>query len=59
MYSSDEFGSLATWLIEKLDELVEGKTTRDLDIIEEHFLTTSRFEYMFWDMVYQGGDWPV
>ncbi|MDP4106667.1 MAG: thiaminase II [Bacillota bacterium] len=59
MYSSAEFGELTTWLIEKLNKLVEGKPKRELDVIEEHFLTTSRFEYMFWDMVYQGGDWPV
>jgi thiaminase (transcriptional activator TenA) len=59
MYSSDEFGSLALWLIDLLDNLTDGKPVRELQIIEEHFLTTSRFEYMFWDMVYQGGDWPV
>ena len=59
MYSSAEFGALAAWLIELLDELTEGKPERELAVLEEHFLTTSRFEYMFWDMVYQGGDWPV
>jgi thiaminase (transcriptional activator TenA) len=59
MYSSSEFGSLATWLIDLLDRLADGKPERELAILEEHFLTTSRFEYMFWDMVYQGGDWPV
>lgn len=59
MYSSDEFGSLTTWLIDLLDQLVEGKSDQELKIIEDHFLTTSRFEYMFWDMVYHGGDWPV
>ncbi|MDP4170703.1 MAG: thiaminase II [Bacillota bacterium] len=59
MYASDEFGSLATWLIELLDVLADGKPARELEIIEQHFLTTSRYEYMFWDMVYDGGDWPV
>jgi thiaminase (transcriptional activator TenA) len=59
MYSSPEFGSLATWLIDLLDSLADGKPELELAILEEHFLTTSRFEYMFWDMVYQGGDWPV
>jgi thiaminase (transcriptional activator TenA) len=59
MYSSDEFGSLATWLIDLLDRLTEGKPERELANLEEHFLTTSKFEYMFWDMVYQGGEWPV
>lgn len=59
MYASDKFGSLALWLIELLDELTEGKPEWELAILEEHFLTTSRFEYMFWDMVYKGGEWPV
>jgi thiaminase/transcriptional activator TenA len=59
MYSSDEFGSLAEWLINLLDQLTEGKSERELAMLEEHFLTTSRFEYMFWDMVHEGGDWPV
>lgn len=59
MYSSDEFGSLAIWLMDLLNEYTGGKSERDLEILEEHFLTTSRFEYMFWDMVYKGGDWPV
>lgn len=59
MYSSSEFGSLASWLINLLDELTDGKPERELKVITEHFLTTSRFEYMFWDMVYQGDDWPV
>lgn len=59
MYSSEEFASLAMWLIQLLDDLAEGKPERELAILEDHFLTTSRFEYMFWDMVYEGGEWPV
>jgi thiaminase/transcriptional activator TenA len=59
MYSSHEFGELATWLIDLLDRLTDGKSARELLILEEHFLTASRFEYMFWDMVFQGGEWPV
>jgi thiaminase (transcriptional activator TenA) len=59
MYSSDEFGALAAWLIDLLDELADGMSDKELSHLEEHFLTTSKFEYMFWDMVYQGGDWPV
>jgi thiaminase (transcriptional activator TenA) len=59
MYSSDEFGALAMWLIDLLNELAEGKPERDLAVLEEHFMTTSRFEYLFWDMVFKGEDWPV
>jgi thiaminase/transcriptional activator TenA len=59
MYSSSEFGSLAQWLIGLLDQLTAGKPERELKVLEEHFLTTSRFEYLFWDMVYHGNDWPI
>jgi thiaminase/transcriptional activator TenA len=59
MYSSSEFGSLATWLIDLLNKLADEKSERELAVLEEHFLTTSRFEYMFWDMVFDGGEWPV
>jgi thiaminase (transcriptional activator TenA) len=59
MYSSNEFGSLTKWLIGLLDQLAEGKPEREWQVLEEHFLTTSRFEYLFWDMVYHGSDWPV
>ncbi|WP_160718892.1 thiaminase II [Bacillus sp. USDA818B3_A] len=59
MYASDEFGALAQWLINLLDQLTDGKPEWELAVLEEHFLTTSRFEYIFWDMVYQGGEWPV
>jgi thiaminase (transcriptional activator TenA) len=59
MYSSDEFGSLAMWLIDLLNRLTEGKPERELAVLVDHFVTTSRFEYMFWDMVYKGEGWPV
>ncbi|MGE6260605.1 thiaminase II [Heyndrickxia sporothermodurans] len=58
-YSSNEFGSLAIWLIELMDELADGKPERELSILEKHFQTTSRFEYLFWDMLYHKKDWPL
>ncbi|MFD1064673.1 thiaminase II [Oceanobacillus locisalsi] len=59
MYSSDEFGSIGKWLIEKLDELAKGCTEAELDDLEAIFLNTSRYEYMFWDMAYNRESWPV
>ncbi|RKD21761.1 thiaminase II [Ammoniphilus oxalaticus] len=58
-YSSKEFGDLAQWLIGFIDRAGEGKPERDLAVLEEIFLNTSRFEYMFWDMAYHGHDWPA
>ncbi|MFY4776957.1 thiaminase II [Metabacillus sp. RGM 3146] len=59
MYASEEFGSLAVWLIDLLDKLTERKSEKDLAILEEQFLTSSKLEFLFWDMVYKGEEWPV
>ncbi|WP_054706173.1 thiaminase II [Bacillus sp. JCM 19041] len=59
MYSSEEFGEIAEWLITTLDKLADGKTAQELNRIEAIFLNTSRYEYMFWDMAYKQEGWPV
>ncbi|WP_299089384.1 thiaminase II [uncultured Metabacillus sp.] len=59
MYASDEFGQLATWCIELLDQVAEGKPEAELEKLEEIFLNTTRFEYMFWDMAYNEEMWPI
>lgn len=59
MYSSEEFGSLSKWLISLLNEITAGKNNEELQRLEEIFLNTSRFEYMFWDMAYNGEMWPT
>ncbi|MFA9556319.1 thiaminase II [Evansella sp. AB-rgal1] len=59
MYSSNEFGDLAKWCINLLDELTEGKSDAELEKLEEIFLNTTRFEYMFWDMSYNEEMWPI
>jgi thiaminase (transcriptional activator TenA) len=59
MYSSDEFGSLSIWLIGLLDKLADGKSAQECEKLEEIFLNTSRFEYMFWEMAYKQEMWPV
>jgi thiaminase/transcriptional activator TenA len=57
-YCSAEFGDLAKWLIGLMDELAEGKNETELARFEEHFLTTSRMEYLFWEMAYREELWP-
>lgn len=57
-YSSDEFGELAEWLIKVMDQLAEGRPEEELARLENHFLTTSRMEYLFWDMAYREEMWP-
>ncbi|MGG2089912.1 thiaminase II [Priestia aryabhattai] len=59
MYSSEEFGELATWCINLFDSLTEDKSEAELEKLEEIFLNTTRFEYMFWDMAYNEAMWPA
>lgn len=58
-YSSETFGEGARWLILLMDELADGKTDKELTRLEEHFQTTSKFEYLFWEMNDKKEDWPL
>ncbi|MFB5664299.1 thiaminase II [Alteribacillus sp. HJP-4] len=59
MYASQEFQSLTNWTISMLDDLAEEKPEHELVHLEEIFLNTTRFEYMFWDMAYKQAMWPL
>lgn len=59
MYSSQEFGELTDWTIGLMDELADGLPERELTRLERHFVTASKFEYLFWDMAYRQEEWPV
>ncbi|WP_394139846.1 thiaminase II [Cytobacillus oceanisediminis] len=59
MYSSEEFGELATWCIRLMDKAANGKSEEELLKLENIFLNTTRFEYMFWDAAYNKEMWPT
>ncbi|OMF38639.1 thiaminase II [Paenibacillus sp. FSL H8-0548] len=59
MYSSEDFGELTEWTIKLMDRLAEGLPERELAQLEELFVTTSKFEYMFWDMADRQEEWPI
>jgi len=59
MYSSKEFGELAQWCRDLLDRLAAGLPERDLQRLEAAFLTSSRYEWQFWEMAWKMTAWPV
>ena len=59
MYADDEFQTLNDMTIRMLDELAEGKPEHELKRLEEIFLNTTRFEYLFWDMSWNQQMWPL
>jgi len=59
MYSSREFAELAQWCCSLLDSLAAGLPERDLQKLETAFLTSSRYEWQFWEMAWKMEQWPV
>lgn len=58
-YSSEQFASLGNWLIDLMNQLADGKPERELAELEHHFVITSKYEYLFWDMNYRQQDWEL
>jgi len=59
MYSSKEFAELAAWCRELLDRLAAGLPECELKKLEEAFLTSSRYEWQFWEMAWKMESWPI
>ena len=58
-YSSAEFAELARWCREVLDEAAADLPEGALRKLEEVFLTSSRYEWQFWEMAWRLERWPV
>jgi len=59
MYSSREFVELAHWCRDLLDNLAAGLPERELRKLEAAFLTSSRYEWQFWEMAWKMERWPI
>ena len=59
MYSSREFAELAGWCRDLLDNLAAGLPERELKKLEAAFLTSSHYEWQFWEMAWKMERWPV
>src|SRR5712691_3317800 len=58
-YASEEFGSIVRAVLETTDTLAARLTEDDRGAMRRHFVTTSRYEWMFWDMGHRLERWPV
>jgi thiaminase/transcriptional activator TenA len=59
MYASPEYQELAAGMCTLMDELATRAGTDERRRMEAHFLTSSRYEWMFWDMSWRLEQWPV
>ncbi len=42
-----------------VDQIAEGASNAELEAMRQAFLTSSRYEFMFWDAAYNRQQWPV
>ena len=59
MYSSSEFKALADWIRVLANRLAEEAGPSQQAHMEEAYLTSLRYEYLFWEMSYNQETWPV
>ena len=59
MYASPEFTALADWCRQLLDRVGAELPAAELRAVEEAFVTSCRYEYLFWDMAWRQERWPV
>jgi len=57
-YSSAEFREFARWVASTFDELAVGAPRRDVDRWYRLYLTSARFELLFFDMGWRMEVWP-
>ncbi|WP_032122614.1 thiaminase II [Clostridium amazonitimonense] len=51
-YISKEYEEATEWIINLVDHLAKDMTDKELEKLNEIFINTSKYEYMFWDMSY-------
>ena len=59
MYASSAFEALSEWCRELLDRVGAGLPPSELRAVEEAFVTSCRYEYLFWEMAWKLEAWPV
>ena len=58
-YSSKDFAKVCRTVLSLADSVGQRLTKGQKAEAAKHFITTSRYEYMFWDSAYRLERWPV
>ncbi|HEY1917320.1 MAG TPA: thiaminase II [Streptosporangiaceae bacterium] len=58
-YGGEEFGEVVREVLAAADKLGDGLSPAEHARGRQHFLISSRYEWMFWDMGYRQEQWPV
>ena len=58
-YASEEFGGQVRMVLEATNATAAHLQPAEREAMRRHFVTTSRYEWMFWDMGFRREAWPV
>jgi thiaminase/transcriptional activator TenA len=59
MYASPEFLALGEWLRNLLNEITTESSLTEKERLQKHFLISSRYEYLFWEMAWTEQAWQI
>ncbi len=59
LYGSPEFAKVANWMRSLVNRCAKHAGKGEKARMEEAFLISSRYEWMFWDMAWRKERWPV
>jgi len=59
LYASPEFAEVQKWMRKKVDQWAKTAGADEKKRMEESFIISSRYEWMFWDMAFSEEEWPV
>ncbi|MGH2749800.1 MAG: thiaminase II [Actinomycetota bacterium] len=58
-YGGEEFGAIVTEVLALTDRIGSAASPEQRERMRAHFVTTSRYEWMFWDMGFRQQQWPA
>jgi thiaminase/transcriptional activator TenA len=59
LYASPEFAEVQQWMRKKVDQWAKTAGKEEKRRMEESFVISSRYEWMFWEMAWNEEEWPV
>mgnify|MGYP001566329542 FL=1 len=59
LYASPEFAEVQRWMRGKVDAWAKSAGRDEKKRMEEAFIISSRYEWMFWEMAWNEEQWPV
>jgi thiaminase/transcriptional activator TenA len=58
-YAAPEYGGVVASVIAEVDRIAPMVSSAERDQMRRHFVTTSRYEWMFWEAGFRRESWPV